>query len=277
MRFVSGGVCRLVRIDPDDDHGVRVSPQERPHRRLSSEVSLERVSGVAGWFSLGDFLVVFRAAGCRSRSSVAGLHSGTAPLAHHDRRRNPNRTSDFGGSDTSRQIERQPHPWASLAGVGALLKFAPFRWRHRGPGRGLRWNVTDFVEMFRHLRARQSRPFDDANHHSDAGSQAIHRNTFHGDADAGGDQTVGRDRRRCFDNGLAQTTIGRSKTECLRDGSPLRSGPLRTLADLEHLTSAWVSWYHETRLMHRLGRRPPAEVEAEYYVHLQVGQHTDHT
>jgi hypothetical protein len=45
----------------------------------------------------------------------------------------------------------------------------------------------------------------------------------------------------------------------------------------EHITSAWVSWCNETRLMHRLGRRPPAEVAAEYYAHLQVGQHTDHT
>ena len=118
MRFVSGGVCRLVRIDPDDDHGVRVSPQERPHRRLSSEVSLERASGVAGWFSLGDFLVVLRAAGCRSRSSVAGLHSGTAPLAHHDRRRNPNRTSDFGGSGKYLLTDREATPPLGVSGWG---------------------------------------------------------------------------------------------------------------------------------------------------------------
>ena len=32
-----------------------------------------------------------------------------------------------------------------------------------------------------------------------------------------------------------------------------------------------------SRLMHRLARRPPAEAEAEYYTHLQVGQHTHHT
>ena len=44
-----------------------------------------------------------------------------------------------------------------------------------------------------------------------------------------------------------------------------RSGPIRSLADLEHITSAWVSWYNSTRLMHRLGRRPPTEAEAEYY------------
>jgi hypothetical protein len=32
-----------------------------------------------------------------------------------------------------------------------------------------------------------------------------------------------------LDNGLAETTIGLYKTECIREGSPLRSGPMRTL------------------------------------------------
>ncbi len=80
-----------------------------------------------------------------------------------------------------------------------------------------------------------------------------------------------------LDNALAETTIGLYKTECVREGSPFRTGPLRTLADLEEITSTWVDWYNTSRLMHRLGRRPPAEAEAEYYAHLQVGQHTDHT
>jgi putative transposase len=39
----------------------------------------------------------------------------------------------------------------------------------------------------------------------------------------------------------------------------------RTLADLEEATSAWVAWYNHERLMHRLGRRPPAEAEAGYW------------
>ena len=71
-----------------------------------------------------------------------------------------------------------------------------------------------------------------------------------------------------LDNALAETTIGLYKTECVREGSPFRSGPIDTLSDLENMTSAWVSWYNETRLMHRLGRRPPAEAEAEYYTRL---------
>ena len=68
-----------------------------------------------------------------------------------------------------------------------------------------------------------------------------------------------------LDNALAETTVGLYKTECTRPGSPFRAGPIRTLADLEEITSAWVHWYNASRLMHRLGRRPPAEAEAEYY------------
>ena len=68
-----------------------------------------------------------------------------------------------------------------------------------------------------------------------------------------------------YDNALAETTIGLYKTECIRSGSPFRNGPIRTLAGLEEVTSAWVHWYNTERLMHRLGRRPPAEAEAGHW------------
>ena len=74
------------------------------------------------------------------------------------------------------------------------------------------------------------------------------------------------------DNALAETTIGLYKTECIRDGSPFRAGPIATLASLEHLTSAWVHWYNNHRLMHRLGRRPPAEAEARHHHQAAGGQ-----
>jgi transposase InsO family protein len=59
-----------------------------------------------------------------------------------------------------------------------------------------------------------------------------------------------------LDNVLCETTIGLYKTECVREGSPFRTGSIRTLADLEDMTSAWVSWYNTARLMHRLGPHP---------------------
>jgi putative transposase len=68
-----------------------------------------------------------------------------------------------------------------------------------------------------------------------------------------------------YDNALAETTIGLYKSECVRDGSPFRDGPVTTLAGLEKITAGWVHWYNTGRLMHRLGLRPPAEADAEYW------------
>ena len=67
-----------------------------------------------------------------------------------------------------------------------------------------------------------------------------------------------------YDNALAETTIGLYKKECIRADSPFRRGPLRNLGDVELITADYVSWYNQQRLMHRLGRIPPAEAEAKY-------------
>jgi putative transposase len=115
------------------------------------------------------------------------------------------------------------------------------------------------------LRSRQGHPIGGrAIHHSDAGSQYTSvrfAETLMLAGLAGSVGSVGD----AYDNALAETTIGLYKTECTRDGSPFRTGPIATLADLEEVTSAWVHWYNTQRLMHRLGRRPPAEAEAGYY------------
>ena len=75
-----------------------------------------------------------------------------------------------------------------------------------------------------------------------------------------------------YDNALAETTIGLYKNECIRPDSPFRRGPLRNLSDVELITADYVSWYNQQRLMHRLGRIPPAEAEAEYYDQLDARQ-----
>ncbi len=138
---------------------------------------------------------------------------------------------------------------------------------------------TGFVERaLRHaaaFRARQGHPFDDTIHHSDAGSQYTAIHFTESLMLAGLKPSIGSV-GDALDNGLAETTIGLYKTECVREGSPFRTGPIDTLADLENMTSAWVSWYNESRLMHRLGRRPPAEAEAEYYARLHAEKHTGH-
>jgi putative transposase len=43
------------------------------------------------------------------------------------------------------------------------------------------------------------------------------------------------------------------------------------------ITADWVHWYNHARLMHHLGRRPPAEAEADYYATNRDGQPADPT
>ena len=125
--------------------------------------------------------------------------------------------------------------------------------------------VESAIRQATAYRARQGNPVTSgAIHHSDAGSQytSVHfTETLMLAGLAPSIGTVGD----ALDNALAETTIGLYKTECTREGSPFRNGPLETLADVEKITSEWVHWYNTSRLMHRLGRRPPAEAEAEYY------------
>ena len=80
-----------------------------------------------------------------------------------------------------------------------------------------------------------------------------------------------------YDNALAETTIGLYKTECIRDDSPFRRGQLTGLSNLEAVTADWVHWYNTSRLMHRLGRRPPVEAEADYYAQTRDDQPVVHT
>jgi putative transposase len=115
------------------------------------------------------------------------------------------------------------------------------------------------------LRARQGHPISGhAIHHSDAGSQYTSVRFAQTLLLAGLTGSVGSV-GDAYDNALAETTIGLYKTECIRSGSPFHNGPIRTLTDLEEITSAWVAWYNTERLMHRLGRKPPAEAEAGYW------------
>jgi transposase InsO family protein len=115
------------------------------------------------------------------------------------------------------------------------------------------------------LRGRQGRALTgDTIHHSDAGSQYTAVRFGETLMLAGLTPSVGTV-GDALDNALAETTIGLYKTECIRDGSPFRTGPLATLADVEAVTAAWVHWYNNHRLMHRLGRIPPAEAEAAWW------------
>jgi putative transposase len=101
-------------------------------------------------------------------------------------------------------------------------------------------------------------------HHSDAGSQYTSVRFAETLTVAGIAPSIGSV-GDAYDNALAETVIGLYKSECIADGSPFRDGPLLTLSHIEHVTAAWVHWYNNARLMHRIGLRPPAEADAEYW------------
>jgi putative transposase len=117
-------------------------------------------------------------------------------------------------------------------------------------------------------RSRQGRQVAaGAIHHSDAGSQytALH---FAGQlADAEFRPSIGSV-GDAYDNALAETIIGLYKTECAPIGSPFNPGGFTTVNQVEAATADWTHWFNTRRLLHRLGRRPPAEAEQEHYAQL---------
>jgi putative transposase len=68
-----------------------------------------------------------------------------------------------------------------------------------------------------------------------------------------------------YDNAAAETVMGLFKNEAIRNGSPFRSGALKTLADVEEIVFDWVTWYNNDRLHSFLGDIPPEEYERDYY------------
>lgn len=131
--------------------------------------------------------------------------------------------------------------------------------------------VESAIRQAAALRRRQGHPIEDGIHHSDAGSQytsvrfveTLNLSGLRPSVGSVGD---------AYDNALAETTIGLYKNECIRVDSPFRRGPLHTLGDVEYITADYVAWFNQQRLMHRLGRIPPAEAEVRYYSRLVTDQ-----
>ncbi|MDT7770309.1 MAG: putative transposase [Mycobacterium sp.] len=106
-------------------------------------------------------------------------------------------------------------------------------------------------------------------HHSDAGSQYMSiafAETLVLEGIAASIGSVGD----AYDNALAETTIGLYKTEAVGRNSPFRTGPLRTIDDVEYATMEWVDWYNARRLHSLLDYVPPDDYESAYYAQPQT-------
>ena len=96
-------------------------------------------------------------------------------------------------------------------------------------------------------------------HHSDRGSQYLSIRYTERLAEAGIESSVGSV-GDSYDNALAETIIGLFKTEVI-----WKSGPWKTIEEVEYATCVWVDWYNNRRLLQPIGDIPPAELEQAYY------------
>jgi transposase InsO family protein len=125
--------------------------------------------------------------------------------------------------------------------------------------------VLDAIEMARWARGTHH---DDLRCHSDAGSQFTSIRYGERLAEIGATPSIGTV-GDSYDNALAETVNGYYKTELVR--GPARSGPWKTVEDLELATLGWVHWHNTRRLHGYLGDVPPAEFEQAFYA-----DQTDH-
>jgi transposase InsO family protein len=122
---------------------------------------------------------------------------------------------------------------------------------------------TDFVldALEQALYDRQPER-DELTHHSDRGSQYVSIRYSERLAEAGIEPSVGS-RSDSYENALEETINGLYKTELVH-----RRAPWKTKESLELATLQWVHWFNHQRLLGPIGHIPPAEAEANYYLHL---------
>ena len=105
--------------------------------------------------------------------------------------------------------------------------------------------------------------------HSDAGSQFTSVRYGERLAEIGAVPSIGSV-GDSFDNALAETVNGYYKSELIY--GPARTGPWKTVEDVELATLSWVHWYNTSRLHGYLGDVPPAEFEAIFYATKRTDQ-----
>ncbi|MGY3567725.1 putative transposase [Sinomonas sp. RB5] len=125
--------------------------------------------------------------------------------------------------------------------------------------------VLDAIEMARWSRGHHH---DGLRCHSDAGSQFTSIRYGERLAEIGATPSIGTV-GDSYDNALAETVNGYYKAELVR--GPARSGPWKTVEDLELATLGWVHWHNTQRLHCYLGDTPPAEFENAFYA-VQTGR-----
>jgi transposase InsO family protein len=101
-------------------------------------------------------------------------------------------------------------------------------------------------------------------HHSDAGSQYTSIRFTETLALQGLSASIGSI-GDAYDNAVAESVIGLFKNEAIAEGSPFRTGPMKTISDVEEITMNYTDWYNNDRLHGLLDNATPEELELAYY------------
>jgi len=116
--------------------------------------------------------------------------------------------------------------------------------------------VLDAIEMARWSRGLRH---PGLRCHSDAGSQFTSIRYGERLQEIGAVPSIGTV-GDSYDNALAETVNGYYKAELIR--GPVRTGPWKTIEEVELATLGWVHWHNTQRLHGYLGDLPPVEFEA---------------
>ena len=119
--------------------------------------------------------------------------------------------------------------------------------------------VLDAIEMARWSRGTR---IDGLRCHSDAGSQFTSVRYGERLAEIGAVPSIGSV-GDSYDNALAETVNGYYKAELIR--GPARTGPWKSVEDVELATLGWVHWHNNDRLHSHCRDTPPTEFEAAFY------------
>ncbi|MGB9306590.1 MAG: IS3 family transposase [Mycobacterium sp.] len=126
--------------------------------------------------------------------------------------------------------------------------------------------VLDAMEMARWSRGNT---LPGLTCHSDAGSQFTSVRYGERLAEIGAVPSIGSV-GDSFDNALAETVNGYYKSELIY--GPARTGPWKTVEDVELATLSWVHWHNTARLHGYLNDLPPTEFEAIFYATKRTDQ-----
>ena len=119
--------------------------------------------------------------------------------------------------------------------------------------------VLDAIEMARWSRGKH---LPELRCHSDAGSQFTSIRYGERLAEIGATPSIGTI-GDSYDNALAETVNGYYKAELVR--GPAKSGPWKTIGDLELAMLGGVHWHNTKRLHGYIGDVSPAEFEQAFY------------